>query len=113
MQTLGKVPTQGEIAIPCEVAAPCQWQGLIFKVLHITLLQLVIAAQDVGAEGQGLWRIVDVEILHNLQPLALALQLLERFEGLEVRIVSISEVDFPVLVLFPSSDVSRSVTAAM
>ena len=113
VNALRQIPTQGEVSLPTVVATPSEGQGTIVQVLHIALLEFVIIAHDIGIERQTLREVVEVEFLNNLEPLALALHLLERLKGFRIRGIVVTEIPFPVLVLFPRCRLSRGVSAAI
>ena len=46
VQILGKVPTEGEVAVPEELLVEGQGQALVLHILQIALLQLVVRARD-------------------------------------------------------------------
>ena len=76
-------------------------------------MKFVVIAHDVGIERQALREVVEVEFLNNLEPLALALHLLERLEGFRIRGIVVTEIPFPILVLFPRCGFARGVAAAI
>ena len=46
MQVLGKIPTNGEVAVPKELGTEGGWQRRTVEVVHVAFLQFVIGARQ-------------------------------------------------------------------
>ena len=101
VKILREVPSQLEGTVPEEVAGPGQGQGVVFEVLHVTLLEFIVRTGYVRVETDGLRQEVETLVFKNLEPLGFLLRLFPRFEGFEVGRPVVVERPFPVLTLFP------------
>ena len=71
VEVLGKVPAQTEVTVPKERRAPLHGYSCAREVVHVALLQLVIAALHLGIERHVLWEPVQSEGLRELHPFRL------------------------------------------
>ena len=78
VQVLGQVPAHGELSVPEELVAIGKRQLRIECTLHIALLQFVGLVCHLCIECHVLRQPVQAELLQNIEPLALVLDLLER-----------------------------------
>ena len=101
VQSLEDVPSQLEVAVPEETLAEGGRNGsLVLQVFQVSLLQFVVSAVDVRAERQVLWREGNVLSLHDVQPFALPLDVLEGFPWFPVGAPRVVHAAFPVLFVF-------------
>ena len=82
VQVLRQVPAHLEVAVPEELLVERQRQVGVLGVLEVALLQLAVVARQVAVEGDGLRQVVQPEGFREIEPLRLALELLERLPRL-------------------------------
>ena len=107
VQVLGDVPTQLEVAVEKELLVELQRQVGILSVLQVALLMLRIVAGQLAAKGNGLRQIVEADGLGEVEPLRLALQVLEGFPRLVDRRISIVQCAAPLVVGVPHGGTAR------
>ena len=78
VESLEYIPPQLELSVPEEALAEVYGQCVgALQIVQITFLQLVVIACEVGVERDALWGKGQILVFHNLQPLALSLEVLE------------------------------------
>ena len=97
MQVLGEVPAQGELTVPEELLTVGEGQLGVFEALQVTLLQLIVVAQQFAVEGDILGQVVEAYRLGEVEPLALALEFLEGFVGLVDGRIAVVERTAPLV----------------
>ena len=100
VQILREVPTHGEVTVPEELAIEGKWQIVVVEILHIALLQLIVAAGDLCVQGNTLGQVVQSEGLGEVQPLRFALQFPERLPRLIHGRIAVIDGTSPMVVLF-------------
>ena len=96
VQSLEDVPLEREIAVPSPVLAEGGRQcRKVARIVKVAFLQLVVVAVHVG-EGDALWREGKILCLDDIEPFALAFQVLEGFPRFPVRTPRIVEAGLPV-----------------
>ena len=97
VQSFEDVPLEREVTVPRPVLAEGGRQGReVARVLKVTLLQLVVVAVHVRREGDALRPQGYVLSFDDVEPLALAFEVLEWLNGLPVRAPRIVDVGLPV-----------------
>ena len=97
VQRLENVPFEREVAVPGPVLAEGGRQGRkVARIVKVAFLQLIVVAVHVCGESDALRRIGKILCLDDVEPLALTLQVLERFPRFPVRTPRIVEAGFPV-----------------
>ena len=110
VQILREVPAQGEVTIPKELRVEGKRQTMIVKVLHVTLLQLVVGTGNLSVQGQRLGQVVQSEGLGEVQPLRLTLQLSERLPRLIHGRIAVVNGTAPLVILLIDGSLARGVT---
>ena len=85
VQGLEDIPPQLEIPVPEEALAEGGWQRVLgFQIVQVALLQFVVGAVDICAEGDVLRSEGEVLCLDDIQPFGFPLELLEWLPGFPV-----------------------------
>ena len=77
MYVLGEIPAHTELTVPQELRVERERKLLASHVLHVAFLQLIVAASYLGVEPKVLRQPVKSEPPRYVEPLTLALYLLE------------------------------------
>ena len=105
-----EVPPQGEVAVPKELLVEHQFEILVLKALKVAFLQFVVATAHLGIERDALRQVVDTDGLGEVQPLRLALEVLEGLPGLIDGRVAVVQRPAPLVILLVDSSLARGVT---
>ena len=110
-QRLEDVPTNGEFTVPEELTGIVY--GQTCAGVDVAFLQFVVGAHDVGVEGKRLRQVVQVLRLDDVEPLRLALHVLERLPRLVLWRVVVRHVGFPLLVVLIDNHLAFLVALAV
>ena len=114
MQVFGEVPSDGEVSVPEELLAECQWQLRSLKVFHVTVLQLIIDALYVRVESDVLWHGVECEFFSDIEIFRLRLDdFFEWFPRLVDRSPGVSHRTVPSVFVLINGGFTCSTTVRM
>ena len=114
VQCPGEIPPQIELAVPEEGGCPSDRdRGRRLQVLHIALLDFVVGTYDIGTEREALWCEAEVLGLHQIQPFALRLDVLEGLPRFPVRRPVVVQSSLPRLFVLVSRSLSSVVGVAV
>ena len=99
VQVLREVPAQGEVTVPEELRVEGKRQTVVVEILHVTLLQFVVTAGDLGIEGDALRQVVQSEGPVEVLPLLVAFHLLERLPRLIHGRIAVVNGTAPLVIL--------------
>ena len=111
LHRLEDVPAHREVTVPEELLG--EVHGQLSARVNVAFLQLIVAARDVGVEGDTLWQVVQVLRLDDVQPFRFAFQVLEWLPRLVFRAVAVRQVGFPILVDLIHDGLARNLTLAV
>ena len=113
VQVLREVPAQGEVTVPEELRVEGKRQTVVVEILHVTLLQFVVTAGDLGVKGDALRQVVQSEGPVEVLPLLVAFHLLERLPRLIHRRIGVVQGTPPLVFLLIDGGLTRGKTVGM
>ena len=109
VEVLGEVPAQREVTVPQELRVEGDRQRRTAEVVHVALLQFVVAARHLGVERDVLRQPVESEGLGQRHPLRLRLRLLEGFPRLVDGRIAVVQRAAPLVVVLIDGGLARRV----